>query len=173
ELLGIAEGAALTAEDIVVANHYTDLRDLDPDPSKWQIAPRRDDPEAMDRRTGEDPARPGSALRGDGCSVLWSETGSGRILGQTWDMHATAIPYVMLLRVPASTDGPAASLLTVTGCLGMAGMSASRVGLAINNLYSNDATVGVVWPAVVRRALQQPTAQAARDIIATSPIGSG
>jgi isopenicillin-N N-acyltransferase-like protein len=88
-------------------------------------------------------------------------------------MHATAIPYVMLLRVPPSTDGPAASLLTVTGCLGMAGMSASRVGVAINNLNSTDATVGVVWPAVVRRALQQPNAQAAREVIATSPIGSG
>jgi hypothetical protein len=44
ELVGIAEGAALTAEDIVIANHYTDLRDLDPDPSKWLAAPRRDDP---------------------------------------------------------------------------------------------------------------------------------
>ncbi|HSS00276.1 MAG TPA: C45 family peptidase [Kofleriaceae bacterium] len=177
ELVGIAEGAALTAEDIVIANHYTDLRDLDPDPSKWLAAPRRDDPEALHRRSGEDPTRctpaGSSGLAGDGCSVVWSETPSGRVLGQTWDMHATAIPYVMLLRVPASTDGPAASLLTVTGCLGMAGMSASRVAVAINNLYSSDATVGVVWPAVVRRALKQPNAQAAREVIATSPIGSG
>ena len=50
-------------------------------------------------------------LGGDGCSVLWSETPTGRILAQTWDMHATAIPYVMVLRVPASDDGPAATLL--------------------------------------------------------------
>jgi isopenicillin-N N-acyltransferase-like protein len=171
ELVGIAEGAALTAEDIVIANHYTDLRDLDPDPSKWLAAPRRDDPEAQHWRGGEHPG--GSGVAGDGCSVLWSETPTGRVLGQTWDMHATAIPYVMLLRVPASTDGPAASMLTVTGCLGMAGMSASRVGITINNLYSTDATVGVVWPAVVRRALHQPNAQAAREVIATSPIGSG
>src|SRR5262249_40163227 len=109
----------------------------------------------------------------DGCSVIWSETPTGRILAQTWDMHATAIPYVMLLRVPVSQDGPAAALLTVTGCLGMAGGSALRVGVAINNLNSTDATLGVVWPAVVRRALHQPTAQAARDVIAASPIGSG
>jgi isopenicillin-N N-acyltransferase like protein len=88
-------------------------------------------------------------------------------------MHATAIPYVMVLRVPASEAGPAAVLLTVTGCLGMTGMSAARVGIAINNLNSTDATVGAVWPAVVRRALHQPTAAAARDVIATSPIGSG
>ena len=32
ELIGIAEGAIVSPEEIVVANHYTDLRDLDPDP---------------------------------------------------------------------------------------------------------------------------------------------
>jgi isopenicillin-N N-acyltransferase-like protein len=165
ELIGIAEGAALSPEEIVVANHYTDLRDLDPDPSTWRPAPVTDDPSARGGR--------GAGGAADGCSVIWSETPTGRILAQTWDMHATAIPYVMLLRVPAGDDGPAAALLTVTGCLGMAGMSTSRVAIAINNLNSTDATLGVVWPAVVRRALHQPSAQAARDLIAASPIGSG
>jgi isopenicillin-N N-acyltransferase like protein len=165
ELVGIAEGAAVSPEQIVVANHYTDLRDLDPDPATWRPAPTHDDPAAAGRAT--------AGAHSDGCSVVWSDTPTGRILAQTWDMHATAIPYVMLLRVPASDDGPAAALLTVTGCLGMAGMSTSRVAIAINNLNSTDATLGVVWPAVVRRALHQRSAQAARDVIATSPIGSG
>jgi isopenicillin-N N-acyltransferase-like protein len=153
ELLGIAEGAACTPEEIVVANHYTDLRDLSPDPQKWRPAPTRDDP--------------------GGCSVLYAESPSGRILAQTWDMHATAIPYVMVLGIPESEAGPGAMLLTVTGCIGMAGMSTARVGIAINNLFSTDATVGVVWPAVVRRALYESSANAARDVIAQSPIGSG
>jgi isopenicillin-N N-acyltransferase like protein len=169
ELIGIAEGAAVPPEAIVVANHYTDLRDLDPDASTWIPAPLRDDPAL---RGGAVDSRPGG-VRGDGCSVIWAETPTGRILAQTWDMHATAIPYVMVLRVPASSDGPAAALLTVTGCLGMAGMSTSRVAVAINNLNSTDATLGVVWPAMVRRALHQTTAPAARDVIAGSPIGSG
>lgn len=165
ELVGIAEGAAVSPAHIVVANHYTDLRDLDPDPAKWRSAPTDDDPSA---------AHPGAGNPGtDGCSVVWAESPRGRLLAQTWDMHATAIPYVMVLRVPASPDGPAATLLTVTGCLGMAGMSTARVAIAINNLNSIDATLGVVWPAVVRRALHQQTAQAARDIISNSPIGSG
>jgi isopenicillin-N N-acyltransferase-like protein len=167
ELLGIAEGADVAPEAIVIANHYTDLRDLDPDPRTWHPAPQRDDADAIHAGAGA------TGLGGDGCSVIWSETPTGRILAQTWDMHATAIPYVMMLHVPDSSDGPAATLLTVTGCLGMAGMSAARVGVAINNLYSTDATLGVVWPAVVRRALHKRTAQAARDAIASSPIGSG
>ena len=145
ELVGIAEAANVTPEDVVVANHYTDLRDLDPDPAKWRPAP-------------EDPG---------GCSMLWAETPTGRILAQTWDMHATAIPYVMLLSVGG------AHLLTVTGCLGMAGMNGARVAIAINNLFSTDATVGVVWPAMVRKALRARDAASARDVIARSPIGSG
>jgi isopenicillin-N N-acyltransferase like protein len=166
ELLGIAEGAAVAPADIVIANHYTDLRDLDPDMSTWQPAPLADDP-----RAGA--GGKGAPRADDGCSAIWAESRTGRILAQTWDMHATAIPYVMVLRVPESVDGPPATLLSVTGCLGMAGMSAARVGIAINNLFSTDATLGVVWPAVVRRALHQRTATAARDVIATSPIGSG
>jgi isopenicillin-N N-acyltransferase-like protein len=167
ELIGIAEGAIVSPEEIVVTNHYTDLRDLDPDPEKWTMAPTQDDPNLLSSTRGAD------SIGGDGCSILWAETPTGRILAQTWDMHATAIPYVMVLNVPESEDGPAARLLTVTGCLGMAGMNASRVGVSINNLYSTDATLGVVWPAVVRRALHEDTAVAARDIIASSPIGSG
>jgi isopenicillin-N N-acyltransferase-like protein len=168
ELIGIAEGAATSPADIVVANHYTDLRDLDPDPATWRPAPTEDAPD-LDTR-----AKDGAgSLGGDGCSVIWAESPTGRILAQTWDMHATAIPYVMVLRIPASPDGPAATLLTVTGCLGMAGASAAGVGIAINNLYSTDATLGVVWPAIVRRALHAPSAAAARDLIAASPIGSG
>ena len=172
ELDGIAEGAKLSPAEIVVANHYTDLRDLDPDPARWQPAPRRDDPSGGAAASGGAAGGAGS-LGGDGCSAIFAESPTGRLLGQTWDMHATAIPYVMVLRIPEAADRPAATVLSVTGCLGMAGMNAARVGIAINNLYSTDATLGVVWPAMVRRALQQRTAQAAREVITTSPIGSG
>lgn len=170
ELLGIAEGADVAPEAIVVLNHYTDLRDLDADPSQWRPAPTRDAPNTI--HTGESRVQDES-IGGDGCSVLWSESPTGRILAQTWDMHATAIPYVMVLRVPESPAGPAATLLSVTGCLGMAGMNSAKVGIAINNLFSTDATLGVVWPAMVRRALHERDAVAAREVIAKSPIGSG
>lgn len=171
ELLGIAEGAAVSPEEIVIANHYTDLRDLDPDPSKWQPAPTTDVPDAVRTAGGTNAGAEG--LGGDGCSMFFSTTPTGRILAQTWDMHATAIPYVMVLRVPESRLGPPATLLSVTGCLGMAGMNGARVAMAINNLFSTDATLGVVWPAMVRRALRERTAAAARRIVEDSPIGSG
>ncbi len=162
ELLGIAEGAALTPAELVVTNHYTDLRDLPPDRALWRPAPAG----------GQPPPTPGE-LADHGCSVVWAESPTGRILAQTWDMHATAIPFVMMLHVPESDTGPAAWFLTLTGCLGLAGMNQNRVGIAINNLYSRDATVGAVWPAVVRRALHAHTAAAARDLVLAAPIGSG
>jgi isopenicillin-N N-acyltransferase-like protein len=150
ELLGIAEGAGLTAAQIVVANHYTDLRDLGPDASTWTAA----DAEG-------------------GCSVVFARTPHGALLAQTWDMHATAIPYVMMLRIPESADGPGAWCLTLTGCLGLAGMNATHTAIAINNLNSTDARIGVVWPALVRRALHQRNAHEARDLVVTAPVGSG
>jgi isopenicillin-N N-acyltransferase-like protein len=175
ELLGTAEGANVRPEEIVIANHYTDLRDLSPDPAKWTLAPIADAPREATTGAQVSTGRDAGArdAQGDGCSVIWAETPTGRVLAQTWDMHATAIPYVMVLGVPAHDDRPAHRVLTVTGCLGMAGMNSARVAVAINNLFSTDATLGIVWPAMVRKALAAPTAEAARDVVMRSPIGSG
>jgi isopenicillin-N N-acyltransferase like protein len=145
ELLGIAEGADISPGQAVILNHYTDLRDLDP------------------ADFGDD----------DGCSALYARTGEGSILAQTWDMHATSIPYVMMLRVPARDDVPEAWVLSLTGCLGLAGLNAAGVGLTINNLPSLDAHVGVVWPALVRNVLARPTASAGHETVLNAPLGSG
>lgn len=144
ELRGIARGAGLSPEHIVVLNHYTDMRDL------------------------------GHAhLDDSGCTVLFTPArdGAGPLLGQTWDTHGSATDFVRLLDV---RDGDKRTLaFTITGCLGMAGLNESGVALVINNLNSLDARVGIVWPALIRRALQQSTAQDARDVILDAELGSG
>lgn len=145
ELLGIAEGAAIDPIKAVILNHYTDLRDLDP------------------KDFGDD----------EGCSSLYARTDEGSILAQTWDMHATSIPYVMLLRVPAVGDAPEAWVLSLTGCLGLAGLNARGVGICINNLPSLDAHVGVVWPALVRTVLTRRSAASAHEAVLDAPLGSG
>lgn len=70
ELCGIAEGAKLSAAQLVVLNHYTDIRDL----------------------TLAD-------LDDGGCSTLFVKSDEGNILGQTWDMHGSATDYVTLLEI--------------------------------------------------------------------------
>jgi isopenicillin-N N-acyltransferase like protein len=144
ELLGVAEGAAVTPAQVVVLNHYTDLRDLAP-----TTAPE------------------------DGCSAVWARTPAGPVLGQTWDMHASATPYVGMLGVPAQGGRPGAWVFTITGCLGMAGLNDAGLGVTINNLRSRDARVGVVWPALVRRVLREVSAEVAHGAILAAPVGSG
>jgi isopenicillin-N N-acyltransferase-like protein len=105
--------------------------------------------------------------------VSWARTPAGVVLAQTWDMHATAIPYMMRLHVPEAEGRPETWVRTLTGCVGMCGMNHHGVAVAINNLCSTDARIGVVWPALVRRALRETRAAAARDVILSSPVGSG
>lgn len=139
ELLGISEASNLSPEKIIVLNHYTDLRDIP-------------NPEA------EDPG---------GCSIIYSPGGQGPILGLTWDIHQSAMPYTILLKVKDTL------LLSITGCLGMAGLNHHGVAVAINNLNSIDAKVGIVWPALIRKVLEQPNALKAKDEIMNAPLGSG
>jgi isopenicillin-N N-acyltransferase like protein len=148
EVAGIAEGAGLAPAMIMVLNHYTDLRD-----------------HRFDRSAG-------GAIT-DGCSTVWRRGADGALCGQTWDMHASSVPFVLMLRQPEQDGRPAAWLLSLTGCLGMAGMNQHGVALCVNNLPATDARIGAAWTAVVRRALDQTSAAAARDILVDAPIGSG
>ncbi len=156
ELLGIAEGAGTSAESIVILNHYTDLRDL-----------------GRTRSQASAPSAAAETIGGDGCTVVWANTEAGPVLAQTWDMHASAIPYVIALETTDADGEVSAVLLSVTGCLGMAGLSRTGVAMAINNLHSTDATVGVVWSALVRKAMAKSSAKEACDLVLSSPIGSG
>ncbi len=151
ELVGIAEGAGLPASQIVVLNQYTDLRDLKPGPAAGQE---------------------GHGDFDGGCTMLWARAKGGPIFAQTWDMHATAIPYVMMMRLPDVAGGDA-FMLSLTGCLGMAGLNARGVSVGINNLTSTDARIGVVWSAIVRKALRAGRASEARDMLMGCQFGSG
>ncbi|MCP4444498.1 MAG: hypothetical protein GY811_04025 [Myxococcales bacterium] len=157
ELLGLAEGAGRTPAEMVVLNQYTDIRDLDP--KKWGEA-------------GGAEKLPGDADYDGGCTMLWAQTDSGPVFAQTWDMHASAMPFVMMLRVSDAAGGDA-YLLSLTGCMGMAGLNAGGLGLGINNLSSLDAQPGVVWSAIVRRALREQSTDAVRDLLLECEVGSG
>ena len=82
-----------------------------------------------------------------------SATGQG-YYGQTWDMHATATPYVILLdcRPP---NAPNSRIFTITGCVGMIGMNAAGIAVGINMLSGTDGQIGVTWPFVIRKILAQ------------------
>ncbi len=154
ELLGIAEGSGQSPEAIVVLNHYTDLRDVPPSVL--------DLPE-----TELVPGDPG------GCTTIYFTGIEGPILGQTWDMHASAEPFVRMMSIEPKGTGRQTLCFTLTGCLGMAGLGHDAVGVTINNLSSTDGGIGVVWPAVVRTMLDAASAQDARARLLELPLSSG
>lgn len=146
ELLGVARGAGVTPAQLVVLNHYTDLRDL-PDEV-------RSDP--------------------GGCTAVYLPGGAhGPVLGQTWDMHASARPFVRMMRIRPRSGDDEVLCFTLTGCLGMMGISASGLAIAINNLFTTDGQLGLLWPAVVRSLLGEPSAAAARGRLARTRLGGG
>lgn len=89
--------------------------------------------------------------------------------GQTWDMHASATPHVLLLR-GRPAEGPAFLVLSVAGCVGMMGMNEAGICIGVNNLMGGDGQVGVTWPFVIRRALAQTTLAAALACVTEAPL---
>jgi isopenicillin-N N-acyltransferase-like protein len=73
-------------------------------------------------------------------------------------MHESSLPFVIKLHVKGP-DQPEALVFTTTGCVGQIGMNDMGVCIGINNLVANDGQVGVTWNFVVRKALQQKTAE--------------
>jgi len=134
ELLGIAEGADLAPEHIVVVNGH-------PHPAS-------------------------------GATSIYLHGDAGPVLGQTWDMHATAEPFVRTVRV-RDADGGESICLTLTGCLGIAGIGRGGVAVAVNDLSSTDGGLGILGPALVRAMLAQPSAQAAYELLLRTPLSRG
>ncbi len=91
------------------------------------------------------------------------------LYGQTWDMHDTATPHVVMLRGEPE-DKPAFLAFTTVGCVGMMGMNSEGVTVGINNLSGADGQVGVTWPFVVRRMLEQSTAEDALTCLTSARL---
>ena len=137
ELSGISDSSGVSLAELSILNGYTDFIDTLYAAGKGEAATRR---------------------KADNCTAFMVPDGSSDsrqgFLGQTWDMHSTATPYVIMLRIEPE-DAPAALIFTITGCVGMIGLNNAGIGVAINNLSGGDGQVGVTWPFVIRRMLEQ------------------
>lgn len=146
EFIGIAKGANISLEDLAVLNNYTDMRDFDPDEDVKMDA--------------------------GGCSVLAVKTAKGTFCGQTWDMHASARDYLLVLEIE-NENAPKQWVLTVAGCLALAGVNSHGLSILINNLHSRETSDGLQWPALVRKMLLEKSAQAALTTMKQFPPASG
>ena len=107
-----------------------------------------------------------AALVPDSCA------GGSGFLAQTWDMHASATPHVLLLDVRPE-DAPPARIFTTVGCLAQIGLNAAGIAIGINNLSARDGRIGVTWPFVVRKALETSTIDEALACVVDAQLAGG
>ena len=93
-----------------------------------------------------------------GCSTFAWRHGDHYFCGQTWDMHASARPYVCGM-ITRDQLGITTHMLSHAGCLGMMGINSQGVAVLVNNLNCREvARDGIVWPLLVRFLLRQSRA---------------
>jgi isopenicillin-N N-acyltransferase-like protein len=149
EMVAMAKAAGISAAEAVIVGGFTDFVDAVRAVGA-QVPPPEDDCTAV--------LVPDSRADGAG----W--------LAQTWDMHDTATEHVIMLEL--RTDQPA-RVFTTVGCVAQIGMNAAGLAVGINNLTASDGRVGVTWPFVVRRILQETTVDAAIRCILEAPLAGG
>ena len=156
ELQGMADGAGLSLAELIVVSGFTDFID-----TAYNAA-------GSERRT------PVAAHEGaDNCTAFLIPKNRAEnaqaLYGQTWDMHDSATPHVILIS-GKSAGKPAFLVFTTAGCVGMIGMNAAGVTLGINNLSAADGQIGVTWNFVVRKALEQTTVKGALACITDAKL---
>ena len=154
EVQGMADATGLGLAELIVVNGFTDF--VDTVYSAAREKPRFAAPALADNCT--------AFIVPDRRAAL----GQG-LYGQTWDMHDSATPHVVLLR-GAPEGQPRFLALTTVGCVGMIGMNEAGVAVGINNLLGADGQVGVTWPFVVRKILEQADLEAALACITEAKL---
>ncbi|HAJ35319.1 MAG TPA: hypothetical protein DCL15_06455 [Chloroflexi bacterium] len=152
EMRGMADATGLGVNELVIMNGFTDFVDIIANPAALGHA----------RTYG---ALPSDVSDCTAFIVEPSASADGRAyLGQTWDMHSTATPYVLMLDLRPQAS-PALMTFTITGCVGMIGMNEHGVAVGINNLLAADGRPGVHWVYVVRKMLAQRTVEDALAVL--------
>ncbi len=149
EFCGIAEGAGLSQEELLIGNGYTDFRDA---------------------------AKAAASSGAAGCTSFIVKPPAAAdgyaYVGQTWDMHASAEPFVVALRRKPD-DGPETLTLTTAGCLALVGMNECGLAVGNNNLTPVDAKPGMIYLAMIHDFLSRRSLEEARRCITHAPRASG
>jgi isopenicillin-N N-acyltransferase-like protein len=151
ELQGMADATSLSLPELIIANGFTDFIDV-----IYELGPRQQQP-----------------IEAKECTAFLIPSGRSQggqgFLAQSWDMHASATPHVILLRGQPNYD-PAFYAFSITGCLGMIGMNEAGIAVGINNLLGRGGQAGVMWTFVCREVLRQTNLDEALACITQAPL---
>ncbi len=107
-----------------------------------------------------------------GCSTIYVNR-QDPIAGQTWDMHGTAKNYVCCLEIAAEETSDRQVLFSLVGCLGLMGYNGCGLMVGVNNVNTDGARPGVIWPALVRGLVHQTSLDAMVKMLTAADVTSG
>lgn len=107
-----------------------------------------------------------------GCSLVYVNADDGPSIGQTWDMHGSAKRYVCVLEVPLENDHQAI-VFSLVGCLGMMGFTSHGTVIGVNNINTDGARAGILWPALVRQVIDQTDQDDMVQCLTSANVTSG
>ncbi len=144
EMTALAEAAGISPAEAVVVGGFTDLLDV----LRGRVA---------------------TTVTEDACTAVIDPRAG--VMAQTWDMHASAGEFVVLLKLDP-IEGPCLVVQTTAGCLGQIGINEAGIAIGINNL-TTVGKPGVTWPFVVRKVLAQTDLDAAVEVVLEADLAGG
>jgi isopenicillin-N N-acyltransferase-like protein len=145
EFMGIAKGADIVPERLLIGNGFTDYRDA-----------------------------ACSVFRPMECTSFMAKQEAcrdGSFVGQTWDMSTSAEDYVVLVKRDPE-KGPRTMALTTTGCLSLIGINEHGICIGNNNLIPTDARTGLIYLAMIHKTLSCTSFEEACEWVKQSPLSS-
>ena len=110
----------------------------------------------------------------EGCSTTQIKTDDISLSGQTWDMHSSAKNFVCLINIPGNEKRPGQLYFSLVGCLGMMGINTNDLLLGVNNLNTKNAKASLIWPVLIRHAIQNAhNFTELENIVSNAPVTSG
>ncbi len=109
----------------------------------------------------------------EGCSTMHIRTPEGELSGQTWDMHQSAKDFLCLIRVPETNKSSELLCLSLVGCPALMGINTNNCLVGVNNINTQNAKAGIIWPVFVRALLEKQSVREMDDMLKNSPVTSG
>jgi isopenicillin-N N-acyltransferase-like protein len=154
EMIGLAQGADVDYDDILLLNCFLELNDIRVSKLAHRV----------------------TNLRRWGCTTFnvkpRGTAGGQPLLGQTYDMERYFADYNVILRLKDS-KGRQKIIYTLTGVLALNGLNDLGLSVVINKLIPLDSRPGIIYPILIREALDQDRIGDSLAKLAFSPRSSG
>lgn len=112
-------------------------------------------------------------LTEQGCTTVIKSVEDRLLAGQTWDMHESAKRFLCLIKVPETENTPESVVLSIVGCTGLMGVNRYGCMIGVNNINTDKAEAGIIWPCLVRKVLKSKDTLQMEELLTHAKVTSG